>query len=97
MVIHRSLILAEENKQLKEENTRQKWKRAQKCLYIGTEGLLTIAEGLHWVETNRVVEKVAEEVEEDQSQQLRQYTLPKYSLYSSLLYKAPRYPSLQET
>ena len=95
MAMHGSLLLARENKQLREANERQKRKRAQKRSYISTRGLLTIAEGLQRVEANRVTKRVAKEVEGVQSQQLRQRAPPRCSICNSLLHKAPRCPSLQ--
>ena len=41
-----AVLLAEENRQLRVENERQKKKRAKKRLYIATGGVLTIQEGL---------------------------------------------------
>ena len=39
------MLLAEENRQLRRENERQKKKRAQKKTYIARGGVLTIQEG----------------------------------------------------
>ena len=94
MAMHGSLILAEENKQLREENQRQKRKKTQKRSYIGTEGLLTISEGLHRAEeANRVVEEVSRG-EEVQMRQVKQRAPPKCSICNSLSHKAPKCPGL---
>lgn len=41
-----AVLLAEENRQLRLENKRQKQKRAKKRAFIATRGLLTVQEGL---------------------------------------------------
>ena len=41
-----AVLLAEENRQLRIENQRQKKKRAKQRLYIATGGVLTVQEGL---------------------------------------------------
>jgi hypothetical protein len=95
MALHGSLILAEENKQLREENARQKRKRAQRHIYIGAGGLLTIAEGSRWAEeANKEAEEI-DRVEEARRRQPRQP--PRCSRRNSLSHKAPGCPSLQET
>jgi hypothetical protein len=47
LAMHNAVILAEENKQLRVENQRQKAKRAQKRTYIATGGVLSVQEGLN--------------------------------------------------
>ena len=44
--MHSAVLLAEENRQLRAENERQKKKRAKKRSYIATGGVLTVQEGL---------------------------------------------------
>jgi hypothetical protein len=46
MATHSAVILAEENRQLRTENQRQKTKRANKRTYIATGGVLSVQEGL---------------------------------------------------
>jgi hypothetical protein len=41
-----AVLLAEENRQLRHENKRQKQKRAKKRAFIVTGGVLTVQEGL---------------------------------------------------
>ena len=41
-----AVLLAEENRQLRRENARQKKKRAKKKAYIATGGVLTLQEGI---------------------------------------------------
>jgi hypothetical protein len=47
MAMQSAVILAEENRQLRAENARQKKKRAKKRSYIATGGTLTVQEGLN--------------------------------------------------
>ena len=56
--MHNAAILAEENRQLRAENARQKRKRAIKRSFIQSGGVLTVQEGIELVETaeNRPVE-----------------------------------------
>jgi hypothetical protein len=58
MAMHNAAILAEENRQLRAENARQKRKRAIKRSFIQSGGVLTIQEGIELAETaeNRPVE-----------------------------------------
>jgi hypothetical protein len=46
MAMNSAVLLAEENRQLRAENERQKKKRAKRRLYIATGGVLTVQEGL---------------------------------------------------
>ena len=46
LAMHNAVLLAAENKQLRDENSRQKRKRAQKKKFIATRGVLTMQEGL---------------------------------------------------
>ena len=46
MAMNSAVLLAEENKQLRAENERQKRKRAKRRSYIATGGVLTVQEGL---------------------------------------------------
>jgi hypothetical protein len=41
-----AVLLAEENRQLRHENERQKKKRAKERTFIGTGGVLTIQDGI---------------------------------------------------
>jgi hypothetical protein len=58
MAMHTNVVLAEENRQLQAENTRQKKKRAKRRSFIQTGGVLTVQEGIELVEMaeNRPVE-----------------------------------------
>ena len=46
MAMNSAMLLAEENRQLRAENERQKSKRAKKRSYIAKGGVLTVEEGL---------------------------------------------------
>jgi hypothetical protein len=46
IAMNSTVLLAEENRQLRVENQRQKKKRAKRRLYIATGGILTVQEGL---------------------------------------------------
>jgi hypothetical protein len=46
MAMNSAMLLAEENRQLRAENERQKKKRAKKRSYIAIGGVLTVQEGL---------------------------------------------------
>ncbi len=46
MAINKATLLAEENRQLRAENKRQKKKRAKRRSYIAVGGTLTVQEGL---------------------------------------------------
>jgi DDE superfamily endonuclease len=46
MAMHNAVLLADENRQLRTENERQKRKRAKKRTYIAKGGVLTVQEGL---------------------------------------------------
>jgi hypothetical protein len=46
IAMNSAVLLAEENRQLRAENQRQKKKRAKKRAYIATGGVLTVEEGL---------------------------------------------------
>jgi hypothetical protein len=52
MAINSATILAEENRQLRAENQRQKKKRAKRRSYIATGGALTVQEGLELSQSN---------------------------------------------
>jgi hypothetical protein len=51
LAMHTNTVLAEENRQLRAENQRQKRKRAIKRSFIRTGGVLTVQEGIELVET----------------------------------------------
>jgi hypothetical protein len=46
MAMNSAMLLAEENRQLRAENERQKKKRVKRRAYIATGGVLTLQEGL---------------------------------------------------
>ena len=46
MAMNSAVLLAEENRQLRAENKRQKKNRAKRRLYIAHGGVLTVVEGL---------------------------------------------------
>jgi hypothetical protein len=52
MAMNSATILAEENRQLRAENQRQKKKRANRRSYIATGGVLTVQEGLELSQSN---------------------------------------------
>ena len=58
MAMHSAILLADENRQLRTENTRQKKKKAQRKSYIAQRGVLTVQEGL-----NRVQGAIPEQIE----------------------------------
>jgi len=45
MAMHSAVLLAEENRQLRSENERQKKKKAKRGSYIAARGVLTVQEG----------------------------------------------------
>ena len=47
MAMYNAMLLAEENRQLRTENERQKKKKTRHREYIATEGVLTVQEGLN--------------------------------------------------
>ena len=51
MAMHGAVLLAEENRQLRTENQRQKKKKQRKRTFIATGGVLTVQEGLDRVTT----------------------------------------------
>jgi hypothetical protein len=60
-----AVLLAEENRQLRSENKRQKKKRAKRRAFIATGGVLTIQEGLDRSQVTNIVPEsgaVTEEV-----------------------------------
>jgi ureidoglycolate hydrolase len=60
MAMNSTVLLVEENRQLRHENKRQKKKRAKKRAFIATGGILTIQEGInHGPVTNIVPEREA--------------------------------------
>ncbi len=52
--MHSAVLLAEENKQLRAENERQKRKRAKRRVYIATGGVLTVREGLNRAQMSNI-------------------------------------------
>ena len=60
MAMHSATLLAEENKQLRTANERQKKKRAVRRSYVARGGVLTVQEGLSQLQTADTV--VADEV-----------------------------------
>ena len=83
--MYNTITLAEEKRQLRAENARQKRKRAIKRSFIQLGGVLTIQEGIELAETaeNRPVEG---EVELRTQPQLR--ALGRYSIYGSTIHNA---------
>jgi hypothetical protein len=55
-----AVLLAEENRQLRHENERQKKKRAKKRTFIATRGVLTIQEGIIRQDMSQVINTVLE-------------------------------------
>ncbi len=54
IAMHTNTVLAEENRQLRAENQRQKGKRAIKMSFIHVGGALTVQEGIERVESAEV-------------------------------------------
>jgi hypothetical protein len=61
MAMHNAVLLAEENKQLRTANERQKKKRALRRSYVASGGVLTVQEGLNRSEIDNI--ELAGEVE----------------------------------
>ena len=55
MAMNSAVLLAEENRQLRSENERQKRKRAKKRAFIATRGVLTIQEGRDLSQNTNIV------------------------------------------
>jgi hypothetical protein len=55
-----AILLAEENRQLRHENERQKKKRAKKRTFIGNRGVLTVQEGIARQDKSQVTNTVPE-------------------------------------
>jgi hypothetical protein len=53
--MNNAVLLAEENRQLRHENKRQKRKRAKKKAFIATGGILTVQEGRDLSQTANIV------------------------------------------
>ena len=87
-----AVLLAEENRQLRRENERQKKKRAQKKVYIATGGVLTIQEGIDLCQAAQKGSK-GRAVNQEANVQPR---VPRMcSLYRSLLHTARTCPAKQ--
>ena len=60
MAMNSAVLLAEENRQLRHENERQKKKRAKKRTFIATGGILTNQEGIARQHRSQVTNRVPE-------------------------------------
>ena len=89
MAMHNAALLAEENKQLRTANERQKKKRAVRRSYVAKGGVLTVQEGLSQLQTADTV--VADEVY-DPSNGLQTRAPRTCSMCKSLAHTAPRCP-----
>ena len=92
LAINSAVLLAEENRQLRHENTRQKKKRAQKRTFIATGGVLTNAEGIALSQGTNIVPESGVVTEEAT---IKPYILQTCSICKSLLYTAHTYPVRQ--
>lgn len=64
LAMNSAVLLAEENRQLRGENERQKKKRAKRRAFIATGGVLTIQEGLDRSQATNIVPESAQATEE---------------------------------
>jgi hypothetical protein len=64
LAINSTVLLIEENRQLRHKNERQKKKRAKKRAFIATRGVLTIQEGLDKSQATNIVLESREVPEE---------------------------------
>jgi hypothetical protein len=60
LAINSAVLLAEENRQLRHENKRQKKKRAKKRAFIATGGVLIVQEGLDRSQATNIVPESGE-------------------------------------
>ena len=89
-----AVLLAEENRQLRRENERQKRKRAQKKTYIARGGVLTIQEGRDLCQNATIV---AESEDVRQEVTVRTRSPHMCSLCRSLLHTARTCPTKQSS
>jgi DDE superfamily endonuclease/Tc5 transposase DNA-binding domain/helix-turn-helix, Psq domain len=64
LAMNSAVLLAEENRQLRSENERQKKKRARRRAFIATGGVLTIQEGLNRSQVTNTAPETREEASE---------------------------------
>ena len=88
--MHSAVLLAEENRQLRTENMRQKKKKAKRRLYSATGGILTGQEG---IERSQLGEIEPKEGVLAQPEQPRIRAPSRCSLCNSLEHTARRCPS----
>ena len=95
LAMNSAVLLAEENRQLRHENERQKKKRAKKRTFIATGGVLTNQEGIARQHRSQVTNIVPESgvVPEEESTQTRAPRM--CSLCRSLLHTARTCPTKQ--
>jgi hypothetical protein len=95
LAMNSAVLLAEENRQLRHENERQKKKRAKKRTFIGNGGVLTMEEGIARQDKSQVTNTVPESgpVTEEASVQTRAPRM--CSLCRSLLHTARTCPTKQ--
>ena len=92
LAMNSAVLLAEENRQLRHENTRQKKKRAQKRTFIATGGVLTNAEGIALSQGTNIVPESGVVTEEATIKPRAPRTC---SMCKSLLYTARTCPVRQ--
>ena len=90
-----TVLLVEENRQLRYENERQKKKRAKKKVYIATGGVLTIQEGIDLYEAAKKGPKGPKSRAVDQEANMQLHAPRMYSLCRSLLHTARTCPAKQ--
>ena len=64
LAMNSAVLLAEENRQLRSENKRQKKKRAKRRAFIATGGVLTLQEGLDRSQATNIVPESGQATEE---------------------------------
>jgi len=94
LAMHSALILAHENGKLREENHRQKRKRAQRRSYLTKGGILTGAEAQSLIENERISRTEAEARDRGE---VRQRAPPKCSVCQSLEHNARTCSERQRT
>jgi hypothetical protein len=92
LAMNSAVLLAEENRQLRSENERQKKKRAKRRAFIATGGTLTIQEGLNRSQATNIVPE-SEVVTEEATVKTRAPRM--CSLCRSLLHTARTCPTKQ--
>jgi hypothetical protein len=93
MAMNSAVLLAEENRQLRHENERQKKKRAKKRTFIATGGVLTNQEGIARQHRSQVTNTVPEREVVTEEAIVKTHAPPKCSTCKSLLRTARKCPA----